>query len=216
MNQIQTLRGWGIHTPDDKSNIGGKQPNTYGFLIGGQGPLPDTQALLHVDGPSWATVEAYFLAPVIDSDFLRLKFDLKYSGKNLMLIETDVKRLNGKQCENYSSQRRLDNGNAMEVSDAAGGWVPASITAPPFMPDVWQHHEIAYGRDPKKGYGTELFIFGDQTDVVHPDLQGLEPSDCDWDAGELIQIQITIKELPADVPSAYGYVLIDNVTLVAA
>ncbi|SRR6266700_319125 len=223
MVNVQMQPNWGINTPS-KAPIGGAEPAVYAFWRGA--PLGPAQAMLGVEGPSWATVEAYFSTPAVDSDDVQLSFDATFDGgslADLMLFETDLKRVHLAAdgttiVDNHSVQRRFDKSNLLELSDPAGGWTASGITAPAFQPGVPLHHVFYYARDAaRRTYGTELAEIGGLLLPVHPEFQALAPQASTWPAikVDLVQFQLTIKELPAAQSVGRGYVLIENVALVA-
>jgi hypothetical protein len=135
ITQIQALPGWALHTPNDGSQIGGIQPTNCGTFCGA--PLGPTQRALYVEGPAYATVEAYYLAPLPTASQFSLSFDLTVSAPSLaalMLIETDLIHCDGTSKRNMSLQRRLDRAGAIQVSGQDGGWVDAGILGSPISP----------------------------------------------------------------------------------
>jgi hypothetical protein len=214
MNNIQMLPTWHTHTPNDGSQIGGKQPDEWGWWAGP--PIGRTAALLHVKGPEYATVEAYVLLPRIISPTLRMSFDLTADADSLAalgLIETDLKRFDGTFEQNYSMQRFFAKG--LEVSDVRGGWrEDAAIQTAPLVPGATSHHEIYYATETTGTgkYGTQAIVIDGQMRLVPPQLQGLTPQPSTWTAGELIQIQITGRPGLAQMRAC---IIIDNLALEA-
>jgi hypothetical protein len=146
ITQIQALPGWALHTPNDGSQIGGIQPTNCGTFCGA--PLGPTQRALYVEGPAYATVEAYYLAPLPTASQFSLSFDLTVSSPSLaalMLIETDLIHCDGTSKRNMSLQRRLDRAGAIQISGQDGGWVDAGILGIPITPDAATPHQISYG-----------------------------------------------------------------------
>jgi hypothetical protein len=209
ITQIQSLPGWALHTPNDGSQIGGIQPTNCGTFCGA--PLGPTQRVLYVEGPAYATVEAYYLAPLPTSNQFSLSFDLTASAASLaalMLVENDLIHCDGTSKRNMSLQRRLDRAGAIQVSGQDGGWVDAGFIGIPINPDAATPHEISYGIGAST-FGIQAVGFhSGQIALINPNLQQLKPTPSNWAKGALIQLQITLGATPGK-----ACILVDNMQL---
>ena len=220
MTGIQILSQWGIHTPNDGSQVGGVQPSVYAFWRGL--PLPGTQAMLAVEGPSWSTLEAFCVLPPIPSLAVKLSLDITIDAPSLAalaLVETDLIRVLKGQKRNYSSQRILAHpsfpANSLQVSDVNGKWAISGETLTPFIPGVPLRHQFFYGTNRATGhYGTEgvLIAAPGSTDPpalyeIPPDMQELQT--------QATKVQITLAPLPTGQTSGRAFILIDQVNLEA-
>lgn len=206
---IQMQPGWRTHTPQDGSQIGGAQPDNQAWWAGP--PVGNTAAMLCVEGPKYATVEAYLLLPRIIAPALCMSFDLTVDAPSLAaleLIETDLKRLDGKFEQNYSMQRFFAKG--LQVSNATGGWADTFIQPAPLVPGVPTHHKIYYATTPDSHYGTQAIVLDGILHLIKPHFQWLMQQPSTWTAGELIQLQVTLGNA-----QGRASIVIDNLTLEA-
>lgn len=189
---LELQPGWGTHTDDDGSNIGGKRPTDFGFQ-----PNGPNDVLFHTQGGAYADWEAYIERPVLpNSGHLGLQYNLtadENTAAAAQAIETDTILCIGGWNYNLSAQLNYAEGGKYQIAKENGGWVDTGFVVGRLAPLARHTVAFEYAFDIVAHKSSVVAITLDGMRYTIPEnLQNVPATQKGWRDGAIFQVQMDL------------------------